>query len=101
MKTAQTMKLKQQLIAYLRNNDGWHASGALQRVEWPKWAYGEKRGLHTPRSVVRRLQELQREGMVNVESRKNHSWYSVGEAARPKKQVVTLLPNGNVVVEYV
>lgn len=74
------MKLKDQLFNYLRVNGGIHASGDLQRKEWPKYAYGEKKGLHTPRSVVRRLEELAEEGKLAVEYRKNHAWYSITEA---------------------
>lgn len=68
--------LKEQLVKYLTYNQGIHASGSLQRIEWPKYAYGEKRGLHTPRSVVRRLEELTEEDRIEVTYKNNHEWYS-------------------------
>lgn len=83
------MKLADQLFNYLRKNPGPIASGDLQRIEWPKYAYGEKRGLHTPRSVVRRLEELAEEGKIAVEYRKNHSYYSIAEShKKPSYQYI-------------
>ena len=31
-----------------------------------------------------------------VEYRKNHAYYSIAEAARPKRQVIEFLPDGSV-----
>lgn len=96
-----SMKLRDQLVKYLLDNEGSHASGELQRIYWSKYAYGEKRGFHTPRSVVRRLEELAEENLINVEYKQNHAWYSaVREKLTPKKQIVTILPSGAVSISY-
>lgn len=89
------MRLKDQLLHYLQKDGGIVASGTLQRVEWPKWAYGEKRGLHTPRSVVRRLEELVEEGTLTVEYRSNHAYYRVADGAKkPKYSYEPIIVNG-------
>ena len=93
-------KLKDQLFQYLQENHGPIASGNLQRIYFPKYAYGTQKGYHTPRSVVRRLEELTNEGKIQVEYRKNHAHYSIKEEHRKLKQIVTELPSGQVKIEY-
>ena len=44
------------------------ASGELQRIVMQKTTY-------TPRTTVRRLEELQNEGKIKVSYKKGHSWY--------------------------
>lgn len=85
-------KLKDQLVQYLKENDGWVASGDLQRIYWPKYAYGVKKGYHTPRSVVRRLEELAAEKKIHVEQRNNHSWYCA-DLTPPRRMVIELRDN--------
>lgn len=97
-------KLKDQLVAYLQEHEGFVASGDLQRVFFPKYAYHEKRGYHTPRSVVRRLEELVEEGKLQVDYRKNHAFYAILGAFKVKRQVVEIVetPEGRkAVVQYV
>lgn len=91
------MKLKDQLFNYLRVNGGTHASGDLQRKEWPKYAYGEKRGLHTPRSVVRRLEELAEAHLITVSYQKNHAHYSISETQKKPTYTYTLSPQGTMI----
>lgn len=89
------MKLKIQLKRYLEKHGGYISSGELQRQFFPKYAYGERKGFHTPRSVVRRLEELASEKIIQVEHRKGHSWYM----AQPKpKRVIELIEKDGVMV---
>lgn len=62
--------LKARLVRWLQNNPGFHASGSLQRLVADKTDY-------TPRTVVRRLEELIQEGVLEVDYRKGHSWYQI------------------------
>lgn len=57
------MSAQEQLLAYLRTHaDAWHNSAALQRMEWKN-----RRGtLASPRSVVRRLEELENACLIAV-----------------------------------
>ena len=66
---AKELGLRERLVRYFqRNHTKWIASGELQRlvVQHTK---------HTPRSAVRRLQELHEEGVLDRELRKNHTFY--------------------------
>jgi len=87
--------LKSRLLRYLQDRPGvWIAKGALcDLARLHTGATGEHTG--------RRLRELENEAKVLVEYRKNHAYYSIAEAARPKRQLVTELPNGSVRIEYV
>ena len=88
--------LKPQFIKYLAANPGWHASAAIQRIEWR-----DHRGkLASASNVARRLRELADDGRLLVEYRKNHAYYSIAEAARPTRQIVEHLPDGSVRVSY-
>ena len=60
--------LKSRLLAYLQRNHGWIASGELQRL-------AVKFTTHTPRSVVRRLQEMHESGELERKLIKNHAYY--------------------------
>lgn len=62
------MSLKDRLERYLRNNPRWLASGELQRIVMEKTTY-------TPRTTVRRLEELENAGVLEVEYRKGHAFY--------------------------
>lgn len=56
------MPLKNQLVVYLKkHSQEWHPSGTLQRMVWQG-----RRGNSAPRTVVRRLEELENESMVAV-----------------------------------
>ena len=57
------MSVEKQVETYCQKNpEVWHASGGLQRIEW-KNSDGT---LATPRSIVRRLQEMQNESVLAV-----------------------------------
>lgn len=63
------LSLRDRLAQYLKRNHGrWFASGELQRlvVQYTN---------HTPRSCVRRLQEMTEAGTLEVEYRKGHAYY--------------------------
>lgn len=61
--------LSGRLVAFLeRRYPQWMASGDLQRIIAEKTDY-------TPRTSVRRLQELAEAGVLEVEQRENHAWY--------------------------
>lgn len=62
------MTLKERILKYLLRTHGWVSSGELQRLIAQHTKY-------TPRSGVRRIQELFNEGKVEREIRKNHAWY--------------------------
>jgi len=73
--------LKDRLVDYLRRHPGWMASGDLQRLVALKTTY-------TPRTVVRRLEELAESGKLEVEYRKrNHAWYRFKEFVSIKMQI--------------
>lgn len=75
------MTAPEQLTAYLKSIAPLQvSSGELQRREWRN-ANGT---IATPRSIVRRLQELAEEGTLIVETRKNHAYYSYGAPKRVK-----------------
>lgn len=55
------------------------ASGDIQRMEWRN----KNATLATPRSIVRRLEELTEEGILKVEYKeRNHAFYSFGDKMR-------------------
>ena len=62
--------LKERLVRYLQRNHGWIASGDLQRLVVAHTDY-------TPRTAVRRLEELAEEGELEVKYVKGHAWYRV------------------------
>lgn len=70
------LSLRDRLIRYLKHNHGYIASGALQRLAAEKTTY-------TPRSVVRRLEELTQEGILEVQYRKGHSFYRFNGGQAP------------------
>lgn len=63
------MTLRDRLIRYLRNQHGFISSGQLQRLVVEKTSY-------TPANCSRRLRELAAEGILTVQIRKGHAWYS-------------------------
>lgn len=60
--------LKDRLLRYLSKQPGFVASGDLQRLVAVHTTY-------TPRTTVRRLEELAEEGLLEVEYRKGHAFY--------------------------
>ena len=89
--------LKPQFLKFLATNPGFQASASLQRMEWR-----DHRGkLASAQNVGRRLRELVNDGKLLVEYRKNHAFYCIAEAARPKRQMVEHLADGSVRVSYV
>jgi hypothetical protein len=64
--------LKQRLERYLRNNHGWIAKGALEKLVMEKTNY-------TAENAGRRLRELENEGILEVQQRRNHAWYRLKE----------------------
>lgn len=68
---AMTLSLRNRLLKYLLNHHGWIASGELQRIVVLHTDY-------TPRTAVRRLEELAEEGKLDVKYIKGHAYYSYG-----------------------
>lgn len=68
--------LKERLVKYLKTQGGFVASGELQRIVAAKTTY-------TPRTTVRRLEELAQEGTLIVEYRKNHAYYKWADVETP------------------
>lgn len=62
------ISLRDRLMRYLLKQHGWVASGDLQRLVVAHTSY-------TPRTAVRRLEELANEGKLKVEYRKGHAFY--------------------------
>jgi DNA-binding transcriptional ArsR family regulator len=63
------LSLKARLANYFRNNHSmWISSGDLQRIVMQTTSY-------TAQNVGRRLRELENEGVLEVEYRKNHAYY--------------------------
>ena len=61
--------LRDRLSNYLKKRPSeWVSSGMLQRLVAQHTDY-------TPRTAVRRLEELAEEGELEVEYRKGHAWY--------------------------
>lgn len=64
-----TETLRNRLIRYFKNNPtSIVASGDIQRMVANKTTY-------TPRTAVRRLEELANEGILNIKMVKGHAWY--------------------------
>lgn len=62
------ISLRERLLAYINKLEVPVASGELQRIVMLHTTY-------TPRTTVRRLEELAEEGLISVEYRKGHAWY--------------------------
>lgn len=78
------MTVPEQLTAYLKGTaPAQVSSGELQRLIWKN----ENGTMATPRSIVRRLQELVNDGVLVVEHKKKHAWYSWGNPAPKPKPV--------------
>lgn len=75
------LTLKNRLTSWLQRNPGFHASGAIQRLVANKTDY-------TPRTVVRRLEELTQEGAITVEYRKGHAYYRFKGAKSQELDIV-------------
>jgi len=67
-----TLSLKDRLELFLRKHGAWIASGELQRLVAQKTTY-------TPRTTVRRLEELAEEGVLEVKYLKGHAWYRIAQ----------------------
>ncbi len=83
------MTIQKNLLTFFQNhpNDTF-ASGVLQRLEWR----GKNGKVQTPRTVVRRLQEMAEDGQIlNVGTTKMAVYKLKGAA--PKKQEVTFKTN--------
>lgn len=71
------LSLKQRILNYLSNNEGWHAKGKICDLARDKTGMiGENTG--------RRLRELENSGMVEVKYEKGHAHYR----AKPKQTIV-------------
>jgi hypothetical protein len=70
--------LKERLIRYLKAQGGFISSGELQRIVAAKTTY-------TPRTTVRRLEELAETGQLLVEYRKNHAFYKWADVESPQQ----------------
>ena len=68
--------LYEQLVKHLEENEGFHSGAGLSRLEWPKYAHNERRGSHSPRSVIRRLEEAVEAKELTVDYRKGQAYYS-------------------------
>ena len=66
--------LKDRLLAYINKLDKPIASGELQRLVMEKTSY-------TPRTTVRRLEELAEEGLLEVSYKKGHAYYKAKEVS--------------------
>ena len=73
----------QQLLTFLETNTGTFASGELQRMTW----LNKDRTNATPRSIVRRLQELAEDGKIHVQEINGHAHYSGKPIIKPPKPV--------------
>lgn len=83
---------QERIKEWLRENPEWYASAHLQRLPWPN-----KDGtLASPRSVVRRLEELAEEGILEVEYRgKNAAYYRIKAEFKKPKYTYIDLPDGS------
>lgn len=54
---------------------GWISSGEIQRI-------CAKYSTHTPRSCVRRLQEMYEDGILERQLRGNHAWYKIKDGTK-------------------
>lgn len=70
------LSLKERLVRYMqKRHSEFVASGDLQRLVAQHTSY-------TPRTTVRRLEELAAAGELEVEYRKGHSWYRIAPQAK-------------------
>ena len=70
------ISLRDRLYKYLLKQHGWVASGDLQRLVVAHTDY-------TPRTAVRRLEEMAEAGTLRVEYRKGHAFYSAQKSTTP------------------
>lgn len=75
------VSLRDRLLKYLQKQHGWIASGDLQRLVVQHTSY-------TPRTAVRRLEELAEEGELEVEYRKGHAFYRANTGEVTTAQLV-------------
>lgn len=75
------LSLRDRLMRYLLKQHGWVASGDLQRLVVAHTSY-------TPRTAVRRLEELAEEGKLQVEYRKGHAFYKAKSAERTAQMTI-------------
>lgn len=86
--------ISDQLLKYLQTNVGVFSSGELQRMTWTN----KSGSIATPRTVVRRLQELAEDGKVSVTTINGHAHYSADPIIKPAKPQLTYDPIKNVMV---
>lgn len=85
--TKPLLSLKERLVLYLmKRHSEYMASGDLQRIVAKYTDY-------TPRTVVRRLEELVNENRLEVQYRKGHAFYRVKDESRPRTQSELLATN--------
>lgn len=84
------MTVPEQVTQYLKEQMTFVSSGSIQRKEWKN----ENGTLATPRSVVRRLQELVEDGTLVVEQRGRHSWYRYAKGPQKKIEYVLEFRDG-------
>lgn len=85
------MTVPEQLTQYLKEQMSYISSGTLQKMDWKN----EDGTLATPRSVVRRLQELVEDGTLAVENReKNHAYYRYAKGPIKKVEYVLEFRDG-------
>ena len=82
-----------QLKEFLGKNAGEYASGELQRMEWKN----RDGTTATPRTIVRRLQELAQNGEIYVKEINGHAHYSAEPIIVVKKIKGYVLLDGKVV----
>jgi hypothetical protein len=66
------MTLKERLERYLRNQHDWIAKGQLEKLVIEKTKF-------TAENAGRRLRELEVEGVLEVQYRRNHAFYRIKE----------------------
>jgi len=85
--------LKERLLRYLQARPGVHvSSGELQRLTVEKTTY-------TAQNAGRRLRELAEDGVISVDYRKGHAFYSYSAPAT--KQVREVVVEGGVAREVI
>lgn len=74
------LTLKERLMRYMmKRHSEWVPSGELQRIV-------AKYTTYSPANVTRRLRELEVDGKLEVQLRKNHAWYRSPQRSSLKQQ---------------
>lgn len=81
-----TNTLPTQILDFFRQNPGQIFNGPeLTRRIFPKYAYGQVKGSHSPKAISRRLQELAEDGSLNVSYTHGQAHYKIADTQLPKK----------------